>query len=76
MEQKIVELILELNEEVVEDMDKDLLASGILDSFDIVNLVVKLEEEFDTEIDVEDVVPDNFRSVNAIVSLVKNITKA
>ena len=43
MREKILEVLKEENEEIVEDLDRDLLTSGILDSFDIVNLVVMLE---------------------------------
>lgn len=73
MREKIIEQLKEINEEIVEDLDRDLLASGILDSFDIVNLVVTLEEAFDIEIEVDLVIPDNFRTAESIISLLENI---
>ena len=49
MKSKILQVLRECNEEIIEEMDRDLLASGILDSFDIVNMVIELEEAFDIQ---------------------------
>lgn len=76
MKEKILEVLKENNEEIVEDMDRDLLASGILDSFDIVGLVVDLEENFSIQIDVGLVTPDNFRTANSIIRFMENILEA
>lgn len=73
MREKIIELLCEVNDELRKDLNVDLLASGIIDSFEIVNLVVDLEELFEIEIDPELVVPENFQTVDAIVKLVENI---
>lgn len=76
MREKVLEVLRERNEELTEDVTRDLLASGILDSFDIVNLVMDLEEAFDITIDIELVTPDNFRTADAICALVESIVTA
>lgn len=76
MKERILEVLRESNEEIVEDMDRDLLASGILDSFDIVSLVVDFEEEFSIQIDVDLVTPDHFRTANSIIGLMESILEA
>lgn len=76
MREKVLEVLRERNEELTEDVTKDLLASGILDSFDIVNLVMDLEEAFDITIDIDLVTPDNFRTADAICALVESIVTA
>jgi acyl carrier protein len=48
------------------DDDDDLLASGIIDSLGVTELVTFLEGRFKTTIDPEEVVPENFRSVSSI----------
>lgn len=48
-----------------------LVSDGILDSLDIMNLIVELESEFEIEIDPEDVLSENFESVEAIAALVE-----
>ena len=52
-------------------MDVNFIEEGILDSFDVINLVTALDSEFGISIDGTDVLPENFSSVNAIVMLLK-----
>ena len=75
MKEKILEVLREVNEEILEDTERDLLATGILDSFDIVNMVVELEEAFDIVIDVDLVTPDNSRTADSIINVMENIIK-
>ena len=44
---------------------------GMLDSFDVINLVTTLDEEFGISIDGTDVLPENFSSIDAIERLLK-----
>lgn len=48
--------------------DDDLLAQEVLDSQATLELVAFLEESFGIEVGDEDLVPENFRSVNAIAA--------
>lgn len=50
--------------------DESLLDSGLLDSAGIFQLVAFLEDRFGLTIADEDVVPDNFDTINAVVSFV------
>ena len=69
MKEKIIEIIEDITGEVVEE-DTDLIEEGILDSFDIVSLLLELEEAFDVKIDVAELLPENFKSVNTIEHLI------
>lgn len=51
--------------------ESSLVSDGILDSLDIMNLVMELEDKFDIEIDPEDVMSDNFESVDEIIKLIE-----
>ncbi len=75
MREKIIEIMREFNEELVEDMNRDLLATDILDSFDIVKLVVEFEDAFDIMIDVDEVTPENFQTANKIVEMIARIVE-
>jgi acyl carrier protein len=48
--------------------DEDLLAQEILDSQGTLELVAFLEERFGIEVGDEDLVPENFKTVNAIAA--------
>lgn len=54
------------------DEKTNLLEEGILTSLEMALLIPALEEEFSIEeIDVEDIIPENFISIEAISKLVK-----
>lgn len=50
----------------VKDSD-ELLESGIVDSLGILDLVAFLESEFALQIEDDDLIPENFRSIESIV---------
>lgn len=50
--------------------DESLLDSGLLDSAGLFELVSFLEERFGITIDDEELVPDNFETIDAIVAFV------
>ena len=50
------------------DRDEDLLAREVLDSQGTLELVAFLEERFGIEVADEDLVPENFKSVNSIAA--------
>ena len=49
------------------DDNQELLMSGLLDSINVMRLVGYLENEFSTSIPPEDVLDENFGSINQIV---------
>jgi acyl carrier protein len=56
------------------DVDEDypLLAKQVIDSLGMLKLVSVIEEEFDVEIDDDDIVPDNWRTIRDIAALVES----
>lgn len=51
------------------DADENLLESGILDSLGIMKLLEYLERTFFIRVSEEDLLPENFESINAITFL-------
>lgn len=49
----------------------DLFESGILDSFSIIALASELNDEFDIELQVPDIIPENFNSVESILAMIR-----
>ena len=77
MREKIVSILTELRPEFDFNEPFDFIEEGMLDSFDVINLVTALDSEFGISIDGTDVLPDNFSSVENIEALLrKNGVKA
>ena len=53
--------------------EKKLIDGNVLDSFDIISIVGEFNEAFDIEIDVEDLEPDNFNTVEAMQELITKL---
>lgn len=73
MKEKIMAILKELRADVDFESETALVTDGILDSFDIVSLVAELNAEFDVTIGVDDLEPENFDSVDAMVELIEDI---
>jgi acyl carrier protein len=48
----------------------DLLSQGILDSMGVLQVVAFIEDSFGVTIHDDEIIPDNFRSLDALTSLV------
>ncbi len=77
IQEKIKQIILSQKNdvEIPEDTGASLLDSGIIDSFDIVDLVGSIEEKFCIEIDGDDIIPDNFQSIDSIAAMIEKYIK-
>jgi methoxymalonate biosynthesis acyl carrier protein len=54
--------------------EDDIFARGLVNSMFVVQLVAFLEETFDIQIDGEDLVFENFRSIKDVDALVQRLT--
>jgi acyl carrier protein len=70
-ETAVLESLRELRPEADYEAANDLVAEGLIDSFDIVSLVSDLEDRFNVKIDGVEIVPENFQSVATIATLVR-----
>ena len=77
MEDKVIDIIVEIseNEEVRNNLEIDLIENEIIDSLGFINLIARLEEEFDIEIQPTQVKPETWRSISSIVELIKSYNK-
>ena len=77
MKEQIIKILTELRPEF--DFTQEgvnFIEEGMLDSFDMVNLVSELDATYGISIDGVDILPENFSTVEAIVALlVKNGAK-
>lgn len=67
----ILEILKNLKDDTDFENSTDFIEDGLLDSFDLVNLVSELETAFDIEIKGSDIIPENFVSIEKIMELVE-----
>mgnify|MGYP002589315225 FL=1 len=75
MREKIISILSELRPEFDFSEPVNFIEEGMLDSFDIVTLVSELEDNFDVLIDGEDVIPENFDSIESIMNIIQKSKK-
>ena len=72
-----MEELLKILEDVRDDIDfantKDLIDSKILTSFDIIQLISTLDDEYDISIPAAEIVPANFNSAESIYALIQRL---
>lgn len=69
---KLIEILNQIKPGVDYQNEKHLVSGGILTSFDIVTLIANLTDEFDIEITIKDIIPENFESIDAMEKLIKS----
>jgi acyl carrier protein len=52
--------------------DEDLLEKGIIDSIGIMKLILFIEETLGIKVDDEDIVPENFQTLNNMVKFIEH----
>ncbi|MCI9081574.1 MAG: acyl carrier protein [Lachnospiraceae bacterium] len=70
MKEQLLSILNDLRPDVEFEKEEKLIDDGVLDSFDIVSLVSELNSEFDVEINVMDLEPENFNTVEAMLELI------
>ena len=53
--------------------DAALVDDGIIDSIDVVTIISEITEEYDIEIPSDEMEPENFNSVAAIMDMIKRL---
>ncbi len=70
MREQLLEILKDLHEDIDFETQDNLIDGKILDSFDIVTLVGELCDTFDIEITADEMVPENFQNLEAILALI------
>lgn len=68
---ELLNILRELHDDVDYMNETKLIDDGILDSFDIIQLIGNINDTFDINLDVDDLVPDNFNTVKAMWELIQ-----
>jgi len=68
--------LLAILEDICPDVDfeneENLIDDGLIESLDIVQIVNEIKAEFDVEITVDDLIPENFNSADAMLAMIES----
>ncbi len=71
--EKITQILKGYKPTIAFETAEGIIDNGLLDSLEFMNLISELNVEFGIEIDVEDIVPENFNTVDAMAAMVKRL---
>ena len=74
MEKKILDILAGVNDELLTYTGSNMVDDELIDSFELISIISALEDEFDIEIDAEDVTEENFGNKDRIIALIKERT--
>lgn len=69
--EKLIELLSDVRPDVDFSSETALVDDGIIESLDIVAIVTGIMDEFDVEISVDDLLPENFNSAADILAMIR-----
>lgn len=70
---KLLSILKEVNEEIDYENSNALIDNHLLNSFDIIQIVVALNEAYDIRIPASEIVPTNFNSAQALYAMVQRL---
>lgn len=70
MMENIKEILKEVRSDVDFNSSENFIEDELLDSLDIIKLISLLDNTFEISIEAEDIVPENFISINTINNLI------
>lgn len=71
--ERIIELLQEIKEDIDYENEGSLIDDELLDSFDILQLISALDDEFDISIPASMIIPENFNNVEALWNMVQEL---
>lgn len=71
--EQLLDILNEIDDTVDYASEKALIDGEIIDSLDLMELISEMEEAFDITIEMEDIIPENFNSVEAMWELITRL---
>lgn len=75
MKEKILSILNDMRPDIEFETEEGLISEGLLESFDLIQLIATLENEFGVEIGNRNITKENFDSLDRIVSLMESLQK-
>ena len=71
--EKLMELLKGVRPDVDFENETYLIDDGILDSFDVVAIISEIDDQFDVQIRINELDPENFNSAESIWNLIQKL---
>lgn len=74
MREKVIKILEGIRADIdFNNLQQKLIDDELLDSFDIISIVGELNEAFDVDISVDELLPENFNTPDAMVELIEKL---
>ena len=71
--EELLNILSEIKDDVDFETEDKLIDDGILDSFDILQIISALNEEYDISIPASEIIPENFNSAESLWDMVQRL---
>lgn len=71
--ERLIELLLEIKEDIDYENETGLIDDELLDSFDILQIISAIDDEFEVSIPAAKVIPENFNSAEALWNMIQEL---
>ena len=70
---RLLEILREINDNIDYENEDALIDDELIDSVDLTGIIAELEDEYDIEVGMEEITPENFNNIDAIWKMVKRL---
>ena len=70
---KLLEILTGVKDSVDYENESALWDDGLIDSLDLMEIISELEDAYDIEIGMDDIIPENFNTAAAMLALVEKL---
>jgi acyl carrier protein len=71
--EELLDILSEIKDDVDFETEDRLIDDGILDSFDILQIISALNDEYDISIPASEIIPENFNSAESLWDMVQRL---
>lgn len=69
--EKLIKILMEINPDLDYEKETALVDDGLFDSLEVMTIVTEIDNRFHVEIDPDDVIAENFNSVETMLALIE-----
>lgn len=71
--EELIEILKEIKDDVDFENCTDLIDGRYLDSFDIIQIISAIDDEYDVKVPASEIIPQNFNSAKALWAMIQKL---